>query len=141
MTQNRIGVHWRPFAVSSRVTKLLAQFALPQAANSALAVVKSVGVLSAFVRPRCGRLFRPGALDGAAFHPQRHGAFVTHSGSAIGWVAQLVEQRTENPCVAGSIPASATTLTITNRISYFIAVKGLQIDALFCAEQMRLIHF
>jgi hypothetical protein len=28
---------------------------------------------------------------------------------AVGWVAQLVEQRTENPCVAGSIPASATT--------------------------------
>jgi hypothetical protein len=30
-----------------------------------------------------------------------------------GWVAQLVEQRTENPCVAGSIPASATTLSMT----------------------------
>ncbi|MCC2646702.1 MAG: hypothetical protein K0R02_767 [Rickettsiaceae bacterium] len=30
----------------------------------------------------------------------------------IGWVAQLVEQRTENPCVAGSIPALATTLNI-----------------------------
>ncbi len=26
-----------------------------------------------------------------------------------GRIAQLVEQRTENPCVAGSIPASATT--------------------------------
>jgi hypothetical protein len=31
-----------------------------------------------------------------------------------GWVAQLVEQRTENPCVAGSIPASATTSRIVN---------------------------
>src|SRR3954471_14852352 len=29
----------------------------------------------------------------------------------VGWVAQLVEQRTENPCVAGSIPASATTFS------------------------------
>ena len=29
-------------------------------------------------------------------------------GSAAGQVAQLVEQRTENPCVAGSIPALAT---------------------------------
>ena len=25
-----------------------------------------------------------------------------------GWVAQLVEQRTENPCVGGSIPSLAT---------------------------------
>src|SRR5664279_5612355 len=28
----------------------------------------------------------------------------------VGWVAQLVEQRTENPCVGGSIPPPATTL-------------------------------
>jgi hypothetical protein len=27
----------------------------------------------------------------------------------FGWVAQLVEQRTENPCVGGSIPPPATT--------------------------------
>ena len=27
-----------------------------------------------------------------------------------GWIAQLVEQRTENPCVAGSNPALATIL-------------------------------
>jgi hypothetical protein len=27
----------------------------------------------------------------------------------FGRIAQLVEQRTENPCVAGSIPAPATT--------------------------------
>ena len=27
-----------------------------------------------------------------------------------GWVAQSVEQRTENPCVGGSIPSPATTL-------------------------------
>src|SRR5262249_11711448 len=29
--------------------------------------------------------------------------------STAGWVAQLVEQRTENPCVGGSIPPPATT--------------------------------
>jgi hypothetical protein len=29
--------------------------------------------------------------------------------SLDGWIAQSVEQRTENPCVAGSIPAPATT--------------------------------
>ena len=31
-------------------------------------------------------------------------------GFPAGQVAQLVEQRTENPCVAGSIPALATTI-------------------------------
>ena len=28
----------------------------------------------------------------------------------IGWIAQLVEQRTENPRVGGSIPSPATSL-------------------------------
>jgi hypothetical protein len=43
-----------------------------------------------------------------------------------GWVAQLVEQRTENPCVAGSIPASATTsliVNITNGLVHLSAAK------------------
>ena len=31
-----------------------------------------------------------------------------------GQVAQLVEQRTENPCVGGSIPPLATTETLTS---------------------------
>ena len=35
-------------------------------------------------------------------------AFVTQMGN--GWVAQLVEQRTENPRVAGSSPAPATII-------------------------------
>jgi hypothetical protein len=30
-----------------------------------------------------------------------------------GWVAQSVEQRTENPCVGGSIPPPATTFNST----------------------------
>ena len=32
----------------------------------------------------------------------------------------MVEQRIENPCVGGSIPSSATTSIITNRIRYFV---------------------
>ncbi len=40
----------------------------------------------------------------------------------VGWVAQLVEQRTENPCVGGSIPPPATTSTIPNRIKGFMHV-------------------
>jgi hypothetical protein len=35
-----------------------------------------------------------------------------HRNGAHGWIAQSVEQRTENPCVAGSIPAPATTFSI-----------------------------
>ena len=33
-----------------------------------------------------------------------------NKGTSAGWVAQLVEQRTENPCVGGSIPPPATIL-------------------------------
>jgi hypothetical protein len=36
-----------------------------------------------------------------------------------GAVAQLVEQRTENPCVAGSIPAH-TTKTLTEMLGFFV---------------------
>src|SRR5438876_12101476 len=36
--------------------------------------------------------------------------------SSAGWVAQLVEQRTENPCVGGSIPPPATIFEIPNRL-------------------------
>ena len=32
-----------------------------------------------------------------------------------GWVAQLVEQRTENPCVGGSIPPPATISNFTDQ--------------------------
>ena len=34
---------------------------------------------------------------------------ITNTGEMSGALAQLVEQRTENPCVAGSIPAGTTT--------------------------------
>ncbi len=36
----------------------------------------------------------------------------------VGLVAQSVEQRTENPCVAGSIPARATNKS-TSRTCFF----------------------
>jgi hypothetical protein len=43
---------------------------------------------------------------------------------ASGSVAQLVEQRTENPCVGGSIPPRATTIQKTNhsRLVFFVCV-------------------
>jgi hypothetical protein len=41
-----------------------------------------------------------------------------------GWVAQLVEQRTENPCVGGSIPPPATTLIISGLHIFLPAIPG-----------------
>ena len=38
-----------------------------------------------------------------------------HTRPTVGRIAQLVEQRTENPCVAGSIPAPATTFGLQKR--------------------------
>ena len=40
--------------------------------------------------------------------------------STEGAVAQSVEQRTENPCVAGSIPAHTTTKTSTAMLGFFV---------------------
>jgi hypothetical protein len=40
-----------------------------------------------------------------------------------GWIAQLVEQRTENPRVAGSIPAPATPLIASRVFPLFILEK------------------
>src|SRR2546426_11518159 len=36
--------------------------------------------------------------------------------SSAGWVAQSVEQRTENPCVGGSIPPPATIFETPNQL-------------------------
>src|ERR1700677_1523508 len=44
---------------------------------------------------------------------KNNGGLNSHNYVSFSWlgrIAQLVEQRTENPCVAGSIPAPATTL-------------------------------
>ena len=40
------------------------------------------------------------------FHKQKNGVHLQPQRDGI--IAQLVEQRTENPCVAGSIPADTT---------------------------------
>ena len=40
-----------------------------------------------------------------------------------GAIAQLVEQRTENPCVPGSIPGGTTTLTILS--GFFCFFSGI----------------
>jgi hypothetical protein len=46
----------------------------------------------------------------------------------FGAVAQLVEQWTENPCVAGSIPAHTTALkTLTEMLGFFITEIFLKI--------------
>ncbi len=42
-----------------------------------------------------------------------------------GWIAQLVEQRTENPCVAGSNPALATILFSQRFPGFFIIYLNL----------------
>src|SRR5215216_385293 len=44
----------------------------------------------------------------------------------VGWIAQSVEQRTENPCVGGSIPSPATTLFKPNRINASCASARFQ---------------
>ena len=48
----------------------------------------------------------------------------------IGAVAQLVEQRTENPCVAGSIPAHTTT---TKRCNAYL----IRLSAFFYCPKFR----
>ena len=37
---------------------------------------------------------------------------------SIAWVAQSVEQRTENPCVGGSIPSPGTILNLRFLLFY-----------------------
>ena len=40
--------------------------------------------------------------------------FESHPPYKLGAIAQLVEQRTENPCVPGSIPGGTTSVTFVN---------------------------
>ena len=52
-------------------------------------------------------------------------------GTAIfGFIAQSVEQGTENPCVAGSIPAGATILLIFIKLCYIIILSVAEQDVL-----------
>ena len=62
----------------------------------------------------------------SACHAEDHGFESRTDRHFFGSIAQSVEQRTENPCVAGSIPAGATIKNkqIANRnVSFFIALK------------------
>jgi hypothetical protein len=48
----------------------------------------------------------------------------TNIGEKSGALAQLVEQRTENPCVAGSIPAGTTINLLRFILRRFFALLG-----------------
>src|SRR5947208_11998858 len=72
----------------------------------------------------CGRKQRERArkgpfllvLDIIRAFQKRGPLFLLRRASRHGQVAQLVEQRTENPCVGGSIPPLATTTSTTYRL-------------------------
>ncbi len=49
-----------------------------------------------------------------------------------GWVAQLVEQRIENPRVDGSIPPPATTYQRLTEMWAFLCLSKLKFVAVFC---------
>ncbi len=55
----------------------------------------------------------------------------------VGVVAQLVEQRTENPCVTGSIPVDATGEASERRLLFFVLVNLFPfygLFAMYCSE-------
>src|SRR6266480_5441960 len=54
--------------------------------------------------------FMMGAVDGREICLVKAATAKLNPLPLAGWVAQSVEQRTENPCVGGSIPSPATTL-------------------------------
>ena len=58
-----------------------------------------------------GSLVQP--VNTSACHAEDRG-FESRRNRHYGFIAQSVEQGTENPCVAGSIPAGATILLIVN---------------------------
>ena len=90
-----------------------------QVEKSALALGKDLHVMFALVLTR-----EFGTSSDAARHfaHNQRMAIETRNPSVVttkwvGWIAQSVEQRTENPCVGGSIPPPATTFTIANGIN------------------------
>ena len=44
-----------------------------------------------------------------------------------GTLAQMVEQRTENPCVPGSIPGGTTKKPKVQRFGFFVFIKFLKL--------------
>ena len=59
----------------------------------------------------------------------------------VGWVAQSVEQRTENPCVGGSIPSPATTLINRSKIKGFLVFSAFQSRLILASNKSSLCHF
>lgn len=62
-----------------------------------------------------------GRLKNAIFSCQTLLRTVKIVAFAGGWIAQLVEQRTENPCVPGSNPGPATILGPLGRLAKILA--------------------
>ena len=62
----------------------------------------------------------------SACHAEDHGFESRTDRHFFGSIAQSVEQRTENPCVAGSIPAGATILKVQHVVDFFLGI--LQYD-------------
>ena len=56
----------------------------------------------------------------SACHAEDHGFESRTDRHFFGSIAQSVEQRTENPCVAGSIPAGATIFIKINERKWLI---------------------
>ena len=56
----------------------------------------------------------------SACHAEDHGFESRTDRHFFGFIAQSVEQRTENPCVAGSIPAGATKGVLNSDITEFL---------------------
>ena len=62
----------------------------------------------------------------SACHAEDHGFESRTDRHFFGSIAQSVEQRTENPCVAGSIPAGATMKKILETlVRVFILPKNV----------------
>ena len=66
---------------------------------------------------------------------------VEYRSRLVGWIAQSVEQRTENPCVGGSIPSPATIFNISNRIKGSVSIPPPENEANFNAQKTSLFHF
>ena len=64
----------------------------------------------------------------SACHAEDHGFESRTDRHFFGFIAQSVEQRTENPCVAGSIPAGATILVFYQGL---FLVFYFKLDSLF----------
>lgn len=58
----------------------------------------------------------------------------------VGAIAQLVEQRTENPCVPGSIPGGTTPSPRDPVFPHFLRAQGLTFSKTFGCRQISLGH-